>query len=182
MTIQTTALLMSIVGIAALVGVFLFVARGSGQEASYAEVQPRAYRIRKRLFYVLLVGFFLVPAVTLRSTPYAATSSTPGATVVDVTAHQWYWLMSQADVPANRPIVFRVESKDVNHGFGIYDEGNQLIAQVQAMPGYVNHLAVQFDTPGTYKIMCLEYCGFVHHHMVSEINVVATHVPEEGIQ
>ena len=182
MTIQTTALLMSLVGITALLGVFLYVARGAGEEAPYLEVQPRAYRIRKQLFYTLLVGFFLVPAFTLRSTPYSASSETPGATVVDVMAHQWYWLMSQADVPANRPVVFRVESKDVNHGFGIYNEANQIIAQVQAMPGYVNQLAVQFDTPGTYKVMCLEYCGFVHHNMIAEINVVDTHSPEEGIQ
>ncbi len=181
MTIQLTAALISFVGVAGLICVFLFVLSGSGQEAPYPDVQPRAYRIRKRLFYVLLIGFFLVPAFTLRSTPYAASADAPDSTIVDVTAHQWYWTMSQAEVPADRPVVFRVGSEDVNHGFGIYNETNRLIAQVQAMPGYINQLAVQFDTPGTYKIMCLEYCGFVHHVMVSEIRVVAATASLEEI-
>jgi cytochrome c oxidase subunit 2 len=181
MTIQLTAALISFVGIAALAGIYLFILSSSGEEAPYPEVQPRAYRVRKQLFYVLLVGFFLLPAVTLRSTPYSASADAAGSTIVDVTAHQWYWVMSQSEVPANRPVVFRVGSEDVNHGFGIYNEANRLIAQVQAMPGYVNQLAVEFDTPGTYKIMCLEYCGFVHHVMISEIKVVAEITDQEGI-
>lgn len=181
MSIQTTAALISFVGIAALLGAYLYVILKSREEAPYTKVQPRAYRIRKQLFFVLLVGFFLVPVLTLRSTPYSASTDTPGATVVDVTAYQWYWQLSQAEVPVNSPIVFRVRSEDVNHGFGIYDEANQLIAQVQAMPGYVNQLAVQFDALGAYKIMCLEYCGLIHHDMAYVINVVDPNASQEGI-
>jgi cytochrome c oxidase subunit 2 len=80
--------------------------------------------------------------------------------------------MSQTEVPANQPVVFRVGSEDVNHGFAVYNEDRVLVAQVQAMPGYVNNLAIEFDRPGEYRIMCLEYCGLVHHAMVAVINVV----------
>ncbi len=64
-------------------------------------------------------------------------------------------------------------SKDVNHGFAIYDQGLRLIAQTQAMPNYVNILRVTFPTPGTYRVLCLEFCGLAHHQMMSEIAVTA---------
>jgi cytochrome c oxidase subunit 2 len=46
------------------------------------------------------------------------------------------------------------------------------VAQTQSMPGYTNVLRHTFDEPGTYKILCLEYCGLGHHEMSAEINVV----------
>ena len=39
------------------------------------------------------------------------------------------------------------------------------------MPGYVNRLRVRFDRPGTYPVMCLEYCGMSHHVMRGVIEV-----------
>lgn len=172
MSIHATATIISFIGVATLVGVYLFVASRAGVETAFDEVQPRAYRIRKNLFFVLLVGFFLVPALTLRSTPYTADANAPGTTVVDVTAHQWYWTVSRTEVPVGQPVVFRVSSEDVNHGFAVYDEALTIVAQVQAMPGYVNDLAIEFDRPGQYRIMCLEYCGLAHHSMVAVINAV----------
>ena len=147
MTIQGVASLITFVGIAAMVGVFLFVLSRSREEMPYDEVQPRAYGVRKWFFVVLLVGFFVVPALTLRDMPYSIDPADRSGMVIDVKAHQWYWTLSQQQIPANRPVIFRIESADVNHGFGIYDETKRLIAQVQAMPGYVNELAVEFDRP-----------------------------------
>jgi len=181
MTIQGVASMISFVGVAAMVGVFLFVLLRSREEAPYGEVQARAYGVRKWFFVVLLVGFFVVPAFTLREMPYSIDSQDGDAMVVEVMAHQWYWTLSQEQVPANRPVVFRVESEDVNHGFGIYNDAKRLIAQVQAMPGYVNELAVEFDVPGTYKLMCLEYCGLAHHGMVAEIHVATAIASQEGL-
>ena len=71
-----------------------------------------------------------------------------------------------------RPVEFHVTAKDVNHGFAIYNAGLQIIAQTQAMPNYVNVLCYTFAKPGTYQILCLEYCGLVHHDMKTEITVV----------
>ena len=89
-------------------------------------------------------------------------------------AHQWYWDISQTSFEPGESVVFRVGSSDVNHGFAIYDDDNRVVAQVQAMPGYVNELAVKFDDPGTYRIMCLEYCGLVHHSMLASLEVKET--------
>ncbi|MEM7408820.1 MAG: cytochrome C oxidase subunit II [Myxococcota bacterium] len=169
MTIQATATLISFAGIALMVGIFLFVLARSGDEAAYDTVQPRAYSLRKQLFFILLAGFFIVPALTLRHLPYSPDGVE--STVVDVTAHQWRWEISQTDFTAGESVLFRVGSADVNHGFAIYDDTNRVLAQVQAMPGYVNEIAFKFDDPGTYRIMCLEYCGLVHHGMLAALSV-----------
>lgn len=46
MTTQAIAALITFVGIAVMLGVFLFVLLNSREEAPYEDVQPRAYAIR----------------------------------------------------------------------------------------------------------------------------------------
>ena len=48
-------------------------------------------------------------------------------------------------VPAGTMVEFRVTTLDVNHGFSLYAPDGHLVAQTQAMPGYVNRLRVTFD-------------------------------------
>ena len=60
----------------------------------------------------------------------------------------------------------------MNHGLGIYDPDLQLVVQVQAMPRYTNTVVHTFDRPGTYQILCMEFCGIAHHEMVYEFDVV----------
>ena len=62
-------------------------------------------------------------------------------------------------------VEFRVTSFDVNHSFAVYSPDDHLIAQTQAMPGYVNRLRVRFHEPGRYYVLCLELCGMGHHRM-----------------
>jgi cytochrome c oxidase subunit 2 len=64
-----------------------------------------------------------------------------------------------------------VTSRDVNHGFGIYDASLKLLTQIQAMPGYVNKVHYTFTRPGKYRVMCMEYCGLIHHDMIAELTI-----------
>jgi len=43
----------------------------------------------------------------------------------------------------------------------------------EPMPGYINKLRYTFTTPGTYRVLCLEYCGVAHHEMAADITVAA---------
>ncbi len=79
---------------------------------------------------------------------------------VNVTGIKWAWDIEKRELPVDKPIKFRVTSEDVNHGFGIY-KNDTLLAQVQAMPGYVNMLTLKFNESGTYEIVCLEYYNFI---------------------
>ena len=91
--------------------------------------------------------------------------------MVNATGAQWYWDLDREEVVAGQPVEFRVTSTDVNHGFGLYDGAGRLVAQTQAMPGYVNRLNHVFEMPGTYRVLCLEYCGLAHHDMKAELVV-----------
>lgn len=173
MTIQEVAVWISVAGILAIAGGFAFVLARSRPEEPYARVQPIAYALRFRFFLGLLVAAVAIAAWTLPRMPYARPRSAYDPIVVDVVAHQWRWEISNNSYEAGRPVLFRVTSRDVNHGFGIYDADRRMIAQVQAMPGYVNDLLVEFDVPGQYQILCLEYCGLLHHGMFSPLEVVA---------
>lgn len=109
----------------------------------------------------------------MRSLPYVHAEANAATQIIAVTGHQFYWELDKETVVAGQPVEFRVTSTDVNHGFGIYDADYRLLVQVQAMPGYINRLRYTFETPGTYRLLCLEFCGAAHHGMVSEIEVKA---------
>lgn len=156
---------------------FAFVAINSGRrQEDYAPLQKSAYRLRTRLFWGLVLIFGPAMIYTLLDLPYDAARARTGSgavQVVEATGYQWRWELSQDHVAAGQPVEFRVTSADVNHGFGIYDANLHLIAQTQAMPGYTNTLRHTFTEAGTYKVLCMEYCGVAHHNMMTEIRVVA---------
>jgi cytochrome c oxidase subunit 2 len=166
MTVQTMSALLSLVAIAALAAVFIHVRLQAHAARDYAPVQARAYRIRAIGFWVLLLVGLPISVYLLRVHPYAVAASPPQ--IVNVTANQWYWEFDPAEAATGTPVEFRVTSTDVNHNFGLYDQSGRLVAQTQAMPGYVNHLTHTFEAPGTYQVLCLEYCGLAHHGMIAE--------------
>jgi cytochrome c oxidase subunit II len=141
---------------------------------SAADVQPRSSShvegYRTGLFWVLVALGIVVTVATLRPWPYDASAS-EDAIVVTATGGQWSWEIAPQEVPAGRPIVFKVTSNDVNHGFGVYDRDGTMLFQTQAMPGYVNQVRYTFTKAGKYRVLCMEYCGLVHHDMIEGIEV-----------
>jgi cytochrome c oxidase subunit 2 len=158
--------------------VFLTVARSApaSPPTEYGPVQTSSARARRWLFWSLVLVTVLVSAISLRSLPYGAESGSSTAQTIGVTGHQWTWEMTAKSVPVGTTVDFGVTSADVNHGFAVYDDQMRMVAQVQAMPGYVNHLRVMFAHEGKYTIMCLEYCGSVHHYMTTDFTVTGQRV------
>lgn len=68
-------------------------------------------------------------------------------------------------VPAGSEITFVATSADVIHGFQIEDHNVNLML----IPGQISRKTVRFDTPGTYRILCHEYCGPGHQTMVASV-------------
>lgn len=171
---QEVAWQASLVLMGALLLVFLFVvAHSRVREADYTPIQKKAYRMRVRLFWGLMLTLGPAALLTLVDLPYdKALATTQGKPqVVEAVAYQWRWELSRDRLVAGQPVEFRVRTGDVNHGFGIYDTELRLVAQVQAMPGYTNRLRHTFTQPGTYKVLCMEYCGVAHHNMTADITV-----------
>lgn len=136
------------------------------------------YRVRKYYATALIVVLAALLPLTLSRAAYTAYASVTPAVRVDVTGQMWSWTLKRSDAPAGALVLpvgevieFDVTATDVNHGFGIYDDEGHIIGQTQAMPHYVNHLRMVFDKPGRYHVVCLEYCGLVHHTMMSEFKV-----------
>lgn len=169
---QQTAWLVTVAVIGAFTVIFLWVAVTARRDAEYAKIASKAGRLRRLWFWALIVFGVAAAGMTLPLMPYPrAEASLGNIQVVTATGRQWEWTLSAAAVKAGQPVEFRVTSEDVNHGFAIYDDKLQVVAQTQAMPGYVNRLRYTFTQPGRYRILCLEYCGLVHHDMAAELVV-----------
>ncbi|MBP1931650.1 cytochrome c oxidase subunit II [Ammoniphilus resinae] len=74
---------------------------------------------------------------------------------------------SKIEVPVGAKVIFNVTSKDVVHSFTIPGTNvNMMIT-----PGHVNTSEFSFDKPGSYLVLCNEYCGSGHHMMQMTIEV-----------
>jgi len=171
--IQTVAWITSLIFMSIVVFVFAFVAMKSREKRDYEPIKKKWYKARTFYGSVLVIFMLAVTIYTLRDLPYNQPVYGEGnePTVVEVEAFQFGWNMSQTEFSAGEPIEFEVTAADVTHGFGIYDEDMNLLAQTQAMPEYTNTVYITFDEPGTYEILCMEYCGLAHHIMIQEIVV-----------
>ena len=127
-------------------------------------VSSRGYALRRYWFWLVLIVAVATFAITIPHFPYPRAEASASVKHFTVVAQQ-YAFQTPAVVPLNEPIIFDVTSRDVNHGFGIYGPNGALVSQVQAMPGYVNHLPERFRVRGHYVIRCLEYCGIAHADM-----------------
>ena len=152
---------------------FWNIATDDAPVEEYKNVMEKGYAFRRKYFYGLLIVSLIFSGLGVYILPYpqmkeAMAMSRPY--IVKVTAMQFAFDISETKLPLGT-VRFDVTSADVNHGFGIYDSDGMLVAQTQAMPDYVNKLYVNFTKPGKYQVWCLEYCGVVHHSMMTEFDV-----------
>ena len=144
-----------------------------------------AERERSWLVAVLLALVALLFA-TIFFTPYSQSAGPGPVQVVRVTGQQFAWKIEPSTVKAGVKVEFDVVSVDVGHGFGVYTDKLKFLFQVQAAPpdpdkpagtpGPVTKIFHTFETPGTYKVLCLEFCGRDHHLMEAQFEVT----PAEG--
>lgn len=127
------------------------------------------------LVWLWYLGYSWMPPVA-----FSEAANDPNVHTVNVTAGQWFWQLEDGsdklEVKAGETVKFVARSEDVNHGFAILSSSNSMdtpLMQMQVVPGYDNVFYFTFDEPGTYTIRCLEYCGWSHPFMVSQITITA---------
>lgn len=85
-------------------------------------------------------------------------------------ASMWTWSFTYPNgvqatnelrVPAGRPVVMRMKSRDVIHSFYLPD----FKVKEDTMPGRVTYLWFYPKEPGKHVITCAEYCGVLHSNM-----------------
>jgi len=77
---------------------------------------------------------------------------------------QWYPLL---ELEAGKSYRIHLMSMDWLHGFSLQPEN----INIEVHPGYDHVVTVTPTHPGTYSIVCNEYCGINHHTMTSKIYV-----------
>jgi cytochrome c oxidase subunit 2 len=91
----------------------------------------------------------------------------PGKYEAYIVAQAWVFNPSPINVPVGSEVTFYVTSRDIQHGFKIVNTN----VNFMALPGQISTLTARFNTPGTYNILCHEYCGLAHHLMFGQLIV-----------
>ena len=71
-------------------------------------------------------------------------------------------------LPANRPVVLKITTRDWLHSFHAPGLG----LKQDAVPGHHNLIQTKITETGTYQLYCAEYCGVGHSDMLAKIEVV----------
>jgi halocyanin-like protein len=103
----------------------------------------------------------------------------PDGSDVYVGAFQWGWDGLPVVLRPGEEYTFHLGSYDVQHGFSVRHEEN-LSQQIslQMLPQYEWTLDMSFDDPGTYQVVCNEFCGNGHRSMHGTF-LVRDHDPVE---
>ncbi|MET0615198.1 MAG: cytochrome c oxidase subunit II [Thermoleophilaceae bacterium] len=101
----------------------------------------------------------------------------PNEMVVNVTGQQFTWTFQYPDekldakelvLPVDRPVEFRIHTKDVIHSFWV----PQFRLKSDAVPGLTTHVRVTPDREGNFEVVCTELCGLGHSTMRQFARVV----------
>ncbi len=116
---------------------------------------------------VVVVVLFALLMGTIFLTPYG-NSAGPNGQVVRVTGVQFAWAIDAPQpIVTGRPVAFLARSRDVAHGFGVYNPQGVLIFQAQVVPDHEQKIVHTFTQAGIYTVHCLEFCGVGHHRMTT---------------
>jgi cytochrome c oxidase subunit 2 len=98
--------------------------------------------------------------------------------VVAVTGQQFTWTFDYPSerlkgtkelyLPVDRPVEFRIHTKDVLHSFWV----PQFRLKSDAVPGLTTKIRVTPDREGQFEVVCAELCGLGHSTMRQFVHVV----------
>lgn len=102
------------------------------------------------------------------------TNTAPGQYMLRMKAKMWQFDAGQAlgqraelHVPKGSRVTFELTSADVTHGVIVEEHDINLMV----LPGQIARTSAAFNRPGTYHIICHEYCGGGHQGMYATIVV-----------
>jgi cytochrome c oxidase subunit II len=116
--------------------------------------------------------------------PYNATFKKPELRKIDsdsyelfILARMWNFAPGPITIPVGSEMDIYLSSQDVVHGFHIEKKGINMMA----IPGAINKITTRFDKPGTYSIVCHEYCGVGHENMSTDIIVTEKKLTDRSV-
>ena len=103
----------------------------------------------------------------------------PNTLVVNVTGQQFTWSFdypsekvksNELVLPKDRPVEFRIHTKDVLHSFWV----PEFRLKSDAVPGLTTKIRLTPDRIGRYQVVCAELCGIGHSTMRQNVRVVTS--------
>jgi cytochrome c oxidase subunit 2 len=101
----------------------------------------------------------------------------PNEMVVNVTGQQFTWTFQYPSekldskelvLPVDRPVEFRIHTKDVLHSFWV----PQFRLKSDAVPGLTTKIRVTPNKEGNFEVVCAELCGLGHSTMRQFVRVL----------
>lgn len=92
---------------------------------------------------------------------------------VYIAGMRYAWMGLPVVLEAGKQYDVHLGSIDVQHGFSVRKEdvlSKQMSLQV--LPGYEWVVPMEFEEPGTYHVICNEFCGYGHRTMHASFRVV----------
>jgi cytochrome c oxidase subunit II len=124
--------------------------------------------------FLLVTGLAIYGWVTLNDLE----AKQPDALKVHVIGQQFTWGFQYPDqgkavthelvLPKDRPVDFRVTTKDVIHSFWV----PEFRLKTDAVPGMDTKIRLTPDKLGSYQVVCAELCGLGHATMRNPVRVV----------
>jgi cytochrome c oxidase subunit II len=172
--IAVTMVASLITGAVALFFFFRYRRRQPAQVTEYIEPSARTELL---IVSTPLVFFLVWFVIGFRDYVYV---DTPPKDAMDVyvMGKQWMWKFAYPEgpngvnvlhVPANRPVRLLLSSQDVIHSFYV----PAFRIKKDALPGRYTQTWFQATKPGTYQVLCTEYCGLSHSTMMAEVVVLS---------
>ena len=122
-----------------------------------------------------LVVIAIVFAATVHAMRDVPTVAPPGALIVEIVGHQWWWEVrypaegittaNEMHIPVGRAVALQLTSADVIHSFWVPALGGKL----DLLPDRSNTLVLEADEPGRHLNRCAEFCGLQHTLMGMDV-------------
>jgi cytochrome c oxidase subunit II len=169
----------SVVFVLVMVAVGFAVTRRPQESGLPGPLAPQGRQRRNRVVAgavgLTIVTLFVLLFASISTGRAVASLGAPKAVVIKVTGHQWWWAVQYQDpnpsrmvttaneihIPAGRPVLIRLASRDVIHSFWV----PSLHGKRDLIPGHDSQLWIEADRPGVYRGLCAEFCGHQHAHM-----------------
>ena len=141
--------------------------RGRPADRRHAPVHNVWVEIGWTIIPFLLLIVFYIQAMRLFTELHRPPAD---ALEIDVVGKQWMWKFQHPEgqqeidelhVPAGVPVKLTMASQDVIHSLFI----PALRIKQDVVPGRYTHIWFQADEPGSYQLLCSEFCGTNHSLM-----------------
>lgn len=172
--VGVTMLMSFLVGTTAIIFFFRYRRRQEHQTTEYVVPSLKT----EALFISVPLVFFLI-WFALGFRDYLYMNQPPkDAMDVYVMGKQWMWKFSYPEgpngvnvlhVPANRNVRLLMTSRDVIHSFFV----PAFRIKKDVLPGRYTQVWFNATKPGTYQVLCTEYCGLSHSKMLAEVVVLS---------